>query len=883
MAYSNGIFYIDYLLGSDTARAALASCIASNPSGTITRITKAGHGLITGAVVDLTLYTAWLNSAWKITKVDNDNFDLDGAVWVTTSDADGIVTPRGGSSWSDAWRTMTTGATAARHQAGDIVRVAKSPDPTDVGQTAQWFDNVRSGGGFSLTSGYGTITSSTNATPIKITKNSHGLSNGDVVLITGHTINTNANGWFIVSNVAANTFDLEGSVGNGSGGATGYYWRRNSMAVVLTTAVTTEIEKTYTNWTPGTNVTSANTWSGIKSRDNCIHIVTGASCGANQIIARKATASALDLSGYRQISFWIRPGTSALAAGDLLIKLYSDAACTAEVESFSVPAIPLAQYTIGLTIDKGAALYNGVMGIAVFATVSLASKTIDIEHFIACKDSAALDSISLTSLISKSSNANGGTEPWYAISSIQGRVIVIDQPCQYANHATLNINAGGYTGKSETVELYKRECLKTTIASGSTSDIHVCNSPGTASARITFSGGWDPVGNTQNGHTYFSGQGYCGNGLTGSGKPFITVERFSFVRFYNGVRNPGTDFIFWGDIVSFNAQTGVLINSRDATITILAASNNGRDNFNSGSTATTLTAIELSNSVATGLVMSSGNHHTVSVTNIRNNGGKGADLALLIYCTVRITNYSNNYSALYQGAMGLSGLMKIHVYLTTVKDNGYYAIGLMGLCVDTYIIGATFTGHTASVASGGILQGSCLNMIDCISSDAFPYAMWSSGGGDYETIFWKNGIAGVPGSYRIDGHNWMIQTDSLNRHTASGYALAFLMNGVKVPSNPYRFRFAKILCSAGTMVTASVWIKKSHATNPSARLVAIGGLLAGVPQNVYSSFKSNDTSWEQITVTFTPLEIGTMEFEIISNTVVSASTIYIDDFSIIQV
>ena len=57
MAYSNGIFYIDYLLGSDTTRAALASCIASNPSGTITRITKVGHGLITGAVVDLTLYT----------------------------------------------------------------------------------------------------------------------------------------------------------------------------------------------------------------------------------------------------------------------------------------------------------------------------------------------------------------------------------------------------------------------------------------------------------------------------------------------------------------------------------------------------------------------------------------------------------------------------------------------------------------------------------------------------------------------------------------------------------------------------------------------------------------------------------------------------------
>jgi len=81
MAYTNAIFYINLVSGSDTARTALTSCTASNPSGSVTRINKTGHGLVTGAVVDLTLFTAWLNDAWKITVVDANNFDLDGAVW----------------------------------------------------------------------------------------------------------------------------------------------------------------------------------------------------------------------------------------------------------------------------------------------------------------------------------------------------------------------------------------------------------------------------------------------------------------------------------------------------------------------------------------------------------------------------------------------------------------------------------------------------------------------------------------------------------------------------------------------------------------------------------------------------------------------------------
>ena len=60
------------------------------------------------------------------------------------------------------------------------------------------------------------ITGATNATPIVITVTSHGFSTGDVVNITGVGGNTAANGTWFITVVDANTFSLNGSVGNGA-------------------------------------------------------------------------------------------------------------------------------------------------------------------------------------------------------------------------------------------------------------------------------------------------------------------------------------------------------------------------------------------------------------------------------------------------------------------------------------------------------------------------------------------------------------------------------------------------------------------------------------------------------------------------------------------
>ena len=53
------------------------------------------------------------------------------------------------------------------------------------------------------------VTSSTDATPIVVTKASHGYSTGDVVQINGHTTNIAANGIFKITVLSSSTFSLQ--------------------------------------------------------------------------------------------------------------------------------------------------------------------------------------------------------------------------------------------------------------------------------------------------------------------------------------------------------------------------------------------------------------------------------------------------------------------------------------------------------------------------------------------------------------------------------------------------------------------------------------------------------------------------------------------------
>ncbi len=93
----------------------------------------------------------------------------------------------------------------------------------------------------------GQVTDASNATPTVIASANHGLTTGTFVTVSGVTGNTGANVTTTITVIDANTFSLDGSVGNGpylSGGAwnvTGLY----AYAIVCSAANGFEVNTTY--------------------------------------------------------------------------------------------------------------------------------------------------------------------------------------------------------------------------------------------------------------------------------------------------------------------------------------------------------------------------------------------------------------------------------------------------------------------------------------------------------------------------------------------------------------------------------------------------------------------------------------------------------------
>jgi hypothetical protein len=81
-----------------------------------------------------------------------------------------------------------------------------------------------------------TITATTNATPVVVTSNGHGYANGNRVFITGTGLASIDNRFWILANIAANTFELAGSTAPGATSSTGTVARVFDLTTPYTTA-----------------------------------------------------------------------------------------------------------------------------------------------------------------------------------------------------------------------------------------------------------------------------------------------------------------------------------------------------------------------------------------------------------------------------------------------------------------------------------------------------------------------------------------------------------------------------------------------------------------------------------------------------------------------
>ena len=377
-------------------------------------------------------------------------------------------------------------------------------------------------------------------------------------------------------------------------------WTNLSKTVTLGAAQNANIDMCEVAWTAANSgvVTLTPVATDAKEGSYCMKVAFPATPAANTLYAYYATG-ALDLSAYQKISFWLRNSAAIANATTIKVVLCSDTAGATIVDTFNIPAIPSTLRWIPITLARagGGNLGASIQSIAIYtdASTPTGSSYIYVDDFIAC----TTDGLNLQSLISKNSAEQGGTESWYGIQSINGTTVLLD------NDTNTKANAGrGYSGTTETVTTYKRETIKTALATSSTTVVQGVQDSGILGSNIQFQGGWNTSTTVQDGETFFDGLSGFGSGIYLSDKSYITFNYLNVCRYFNGV---------------------YYYNSNNNTIITLSNANNNASSgvyyYNSSNTITTLS--NANNNASYGVYYSSGNNNTIKFLSTSGNGSAG--------------------------------------------------------------------------------------------------------------------------------------------------------------------------------------------------------------------------------------------------------------------
>lgn len=740
-----------------------------------------------------------------------------------------------GADWANAWRTVTSGATAARIAPGDVVRIAKSPDPVSIGD-GTWKD-------FTVAGAQLNIVSSTNATPIVLTVTSHGYSNGDIINVWSHNTNTNANNTWKVANVTTNTLELVGSVGNGVGGATGTVANFTNKSIVLATAQNKKIDDCEALWTvAGTSTIAGSTTvkQGYLSLS-----VTKAGPVTNTLYGYKALSGATNYSAYQGITFWIR-NSVAITAGQWTLTLCSDAAGVTAVDTFDIPAIPSTATWVALTLFRngGGNLGSSIQSIGLkTGATSPAAITILLDNIWACTTTG----LSLNSLISKNSSAQGGTEPWLPIASMNydGTVIVLD------NGANTDVRGSrGYSGTAETVTTYHRQMIATDMVAAAGTIIASVQDSGTLGNNITFSGGWDTGSTTQNGETFFTGRNSLGIGMSLNTQSYISVEKLSFARYSNGfVCSTGVgNIIDLGDICGCQS-TAYVSSSRPILCTNIRS---------------------VCNNVGIGMSIVHSNAIFQNIGVLACNLSTNLDIAGGFYNKLSVGKSNSSTTGVYFGSSSHGNV----VNMTEMRYNSRGVRADLGT-YNNIVVGVTSSNNTNS---GIATFGGDVSIINGTFTDATIFETPTNYQDTFVSLF---NYGAVAGDHRINTDNGSFATDTSTRHTASDFSWKSSPTTLRKSWYPLKLKIAEIACNSGSLVTFKAWVKLDHATNIASAIVCPGGQVGGVTSDQIAN-KAADTSWEELTITFTPTENKVVEIYQYSWYVAGNSSAYVDDITVTQ-
>jgi hypothetical protein len=632
-------------------------------------------------------------------------------------------------------------------------------------------------------------------------------------------------------------------------------WTNKSTALVLNTAVTTNISTCETAWTASANVTTTTTatrkeGSLAMQATVAAGFVTGMACYLD-------LGGVTDFSAYQQVSFWIKSSVTATAS-QITLTLCSDAAGATPVDTCTLDVDLKANQWVPIVYDKGSALGSSIQSVALNITADFGATVITLDNILACKASSAADSLTLRSLIGK----NTGTESWWIIRSINGTAVTLDINAQ----TTAGTSSRGYSGTTETVTTYKRESWIITRTDGTS--INVINDSGTLGNLITFSGGWDSTAmSSQTGDTFFDGLHSNNNLIDSNSQSFVKIDKISGVRGaipiqfnggsgnvisnasaiggatqgINGVTSAAGNITFEGNIFSNqNNSNGILTNCK--ALILGSANIYTRSNQSDG----------WNNTSSTGPV-----YHTGTVI-ASNNGSEGVENA----SSGRIGNVTASDNAT-SGFVNTSLVGPLDIESITGAGNTQYTLNNSTPAAFVRVKNG-FTSSTAGLAAVNVSNpvGGQLILNDAVYSEATFLSSTSVIQGTNSQVITtnENASAGV-NITRTDGGT--IRTDvGADRYNGTGVAIKISPTATyRDTYYPLRYTSKPIAVRSGALVTLTCQVKRSVAANINARIVIPSNIVGGVgTSDLVATAAAADNTYAALILTFTPTENGAFIF-----------------------
>lgn len=410
-------------------------------------------------------------------------------------DFDGGNDSNDGTTFANRWKTITSGATAARIAPGDTIRIMASPTATLVDSSASWTQyspTVTLGAAVTatITSCDTAWTASTNVTATANTTRKEGTNSANLAIASGFT--TGKAAYFATGTLDLSTYQQVS------------FWFFNSGVAVAASTLSLRL------CTDTTGDVSVHTIAipAVASTGQWVPFTVDLATNMNSAIASIALYCDLD------------PGTVTVRFDNIIACKASSNAASLSLTSHigKVHNLSWAASTAYSTSDKRKPTPANRNGLCYNVTTSGTTGSTEPTWPQEINATVTDGSVVWTCF--------GPEETWYPIKSISGTTVTID------NHTGSLQGAGrGYNGATESVATYKRETIKLAMAATVSVSNQSVQDSGTAGSPITFSGGWNRTDmTTQTDETWVSAQNGFGRCLFTNSQNWINIENYHSTR-----------------------------------------------------------------------------------------------------------------------------------------------------------------------------------------------------------------------------------------------------------------------------------------------------------------------------------------------------------------